>query len=351
MDYFFIMLCFLSSINIKVKGLDEFFHDYMNLDNTNCIKGIFVWLIIFCHKLQYGINNKYLFIKIISNLGQKVVSLFLFYSGFGINESFKKKGILYAKSLPKKAFILFIKFQLILLIFLIVNIFVFRFKVTIKRYLLSFIFKSSLGNSNWFAFTIIIFYIYAYISFIFINGPHFYRIIIISIICIIHSKVIYIYFYPKLIYPVDTVLCFVTGFYYSELKTFLDKFLLKNDIYYYGIVSSTILIYYNFFTVKLSLIGISIKNVLFAILIIFISSKVRFNNSFLRFLNLHSFSIYLLQRVVMSIVSKKRIFIHSDFFQISFEFTSIFFIASLFDKYTTFIDKLFKSKYKIYFIK
>ena len=79
-----------------------------------------------------------------------------FYSGYGIFESIKKKGILYVKFLPKKATILFIKFQLILLIFLVNNALL-GFNINIKKYCLSIIFISSIGNSNWFAFTIIFF--------------------------------------------------------------------------------------------------------------------------------------------------------------------------------------------------
>ena len=231
--------------------------------------------------------------------------------------------------------------------FLVENIFIFRNKVTLKKYFLSAIFKSSLGNSNWFAFTIIILYIYSYISFRFIKERHFFGIIIISIICFIHSKFVYIYFYPKAIYAIDTILCFLTGFYYSSMKIYFDKFLLENDIYYYGVISITILIYFKFFFQISSLISISIKNALFALLIVFISIKVKFNNEFLRFLNSHSFSIYLLQRLVMSFVQRKMIFNSSDFFKISFEFTSIFFIASFFDKYTICIDQFFKGKYNI----
>ena len=103
----------------------------------------------------------------------------------------------------------------------------------------------------------------------------------------------------------------------SHMKTYIDKILLKNDIYYFGVISMTILIYYKFFS-KFSLISISIKNVLFAILVVFISIKVKFNNEFLRFLNSHSFSIYLLQRFVMSFVQRKMIFNSSDFFKILF---------------------------------
>ena len=97
-----------------------------------------------------------------------MVSLFFFYSGYGIFESIKKKGILYVKFLPKKATILFIKFQLILLIFLVNNALL-GFNINIKNYCLSIIFISSIGNSNWFAFTIILLYLYTFLSFIFIN--------------------------------------------------------------------------------------------------------------------------------------------------------------------------------------
>ena len=56
-DYFFYIFCFLSIYNIKLKGLDSFFYDYMKIENTNSIKGIFVWLIIFCHKYIYSMRN------------------------------------------------------------------------------------------------------------------------------------------------------------------------------------------------------------------------------------------------------------------------------------------------------
>ena len=92
------------------------------------------------------------------------------------------------------------------------------------------------------------------------------------------------------------------------------------------------------------------KNSLFSILVVLISIKIQFKNDFLIFLNSHSYSIYLLQRLVRSIVYIKGLFKKNNFIQISFEFSSIFFIAALFDKYTFFIDKYLKrnaSEYKI----
>ena len=276
------MFCFLSSLNIKVKGLNNFFSDYMNIDNTNCIKGIFVWIIVFCHKTKYGIYKNHLFFKIVSNLGQKVVSMFLFYSGFGIYESLQKKGITYIKSLSNKAIILFIKFQLILLMFLLTNIFIFNNNITFKKYFFCIIFKSSLGNSKWFAFTIIILYIYTFLSFRFIKSKHFIGIIIISILCFFHIILVYKYFYPKAMYAVDTVFCFVIGFYYSLFKKYLDKVIFKSDICYFAITSIIILIFYEIYNIN-NLVYSSIKNAIFSLLVVLISVKVKFNNDFLKF--------------------------------------------------------------------
>ena len=145
LDLFFIIFCCLSVLGIKIKENDNFFSDYMELDDTNCIKGVFVWLIIFCHKTGYG-KKKYKYIQITHNLGQNVVSMFLFYSSFGICESIKRKGIDYVQSLRNKAIILFLKTQIIILMFLIANIFILNKKITIKSYILSIIFKLSLGK-------------------------------------------------------------------------------------------------------------------------------------------------------------------------------------------------------------
>ena len=331
----------------------------MELENTSKIKGIFVWMIIFSHNKQYynlALYNKYIYIKILRNIGQKMVSLFLFYSGYGIVESIKKKGIIYAKTLPKKGAILFIKFQLVLIIFLINNI-ICRIKVTLKQYILSVIFKRSIGNSNWFAFTIISLYFSSFFSFIFIkNIKH----IIISVIinttlCFIHIYIVYNYFYPKLIYPVDNILSFVIGLYYSLLQNYLNKIFIKNDIYYFGSLSFFVLIYYYFLKLPNNIYFISITNSLFCLIIIMISMKVELQNEFLMFLNNHSYSIYLLQRVVMIFIYHHKYFHNSFFIRFIFIFITVLFISCIFDKYTFCINNLFnkikKKNFEFHIIK
>jgi hypothetical protein len=184
-DIFFAILIILSINDMNVNGLNKFNQDYMDLKYTSSLRGIFVWLIILSHHNSYYKNFHYLYSKIINCLNQKIVSLFLFYSGYGIYESLKVKGIKYVKNLPKKALILYIKFLIIIFLFFLSNS-ILKLKYNMIRYFLSMIFISDVGNSNWFAFTIIIFYIYSYISFIYIKNisRHFLGIIYINIIII-----------------------------------------------------------------------------------------------------------------------------------------------------------------------
>ena len=342
-DLFFVFFSLLSISNIKIKGIDNFFDDYMELDTTNCIKGIFVWLIIFCHKRNYTKSKNYIYLKIIGILGQKVVSMFFFYSGFGIIESIKKKGIIYVQTLKNKALILFLKTQIIILMFLFSDIIILNKKITMKRYILSIILKQSLGNSNWFAFTIILFYFYTYFSFNIAKNNILLGIIIINIICFVHLKFVFTYYYPNQLYAVDTILCFVFGLYFSLMKVQLDKIILKNDIIYFCVLSITSICFYECSKIR-NLFCILTGNAIFSILVVFISMKIKLKNDFLKFLNIHSYSIYLLQRLVMMIINEKRIFINSDFTQTFFEFSSLFCIVSFFDKYSVYLNKIFQIK-------
>ena len=324
LDYFFFIFCLLSVIGIEIKGSNNFFEDYMYLENTNSIKGIFVWLIVFCHKTKYIIKKDYLFINICGNLGQQVVSMFFFYSGYGIFESFKKKGHAYIKTLPKKGFILFMKAQIVNLSILLIYKYFFNIKITIKKYLLSIIFKTSLEYRNWFPFTIILFYNYSFISFNSVGNKNFLGIIIITLICFLHIFYVYNYYYPNALYSVDTVFTFVIGLYYSFFKKYIDKIIIKSDICYFFILSALIIFYSKVFIYH-NLINLSARNSSFSILVVLISMKIKFNNEFLKFLNSHSYSIYLLHRIVLSVVKRKNYLNNCEFIKISFEFTFIFF--------------------------
>lgn len=120
---------------------------------------------------------------------------------------------------------------------------------------------------------------------------------------------------------------------------------MKNDIFFYGTLSFSILSFYNYYNHKFkNVFIISITNAIFSLIIVLISMKIRFNNEFLTLLNSHSFSIYLLQRVVMRLISIKKYFEKNEFIRFFFEFSMILFISIAFDNYTYFIDNIFNIK-------
>ena len=218
--------------------------------------------------------------------------------------------------------------------------------MTLKNYFLSMFFKKNIGNSNWFAFTIIIFYIYSYISFKIIkHNLYILGIIILNIICLFHIYFVYNFYYPKMRYTIDNTLCFILGFYYSLLNNCLNKIIMKNDITYFFSLSCLILIYYYFYiyTIKTLWIAIFI-NCFFSLIIVLISMKIRFNNDFLNLLNSHSFSIYLLQRIVMRFIYLKQFFQNNELIRFFFEFILILLVSTIFDKSTTCIDYYFRDK-------
>ena len=316
-DIFFFFLVFLSLLNIDIKGVNQFHYDYMDLKNTSSIRGVFVWMIFLKHYYTYSKKRKYLYIKILRYLAQKIVSLFLFYSGYGIFESIKTKDTNYVKSLPKKAIILFVKFQIIIFFFFLCNI-ILGIKITIRRYLLSMIFISEIGNSNWFAFTIITFYLYFLVNLLTFN-----------------------YFYKKKYYSIDNSFCFILGFYYSKIRSITDRLLMKDDSYYFPILSTIIIVYYSFYkNTFVCIMNILMIHCFFCIIVTFITMKIRLNNEFLIFLNSHSFSIYLLQRIIMMFVCYKKYFENNEFMRLFFEFIAIISLSCIFDKFCK-IEKLF----------
>ena len=190
-----------------------------------------------------------------------------------------------------------------------------------------------MGNSNWFS----------YLSFRFIkNQNYFFGIIFISLLCFLHFYLVYNFYYNKIDYTVVNTLPFIIGFFYSLLRKKIETIIMKNDLFYYGTLSFSIIIYYKFYSYEFQTIYIiSIINAIFSLITVVISLKVRFNNEFLTLLNSHSYSIYLLQRVVMRFVYLKKYFQNNEFIRFFFEFSMILLISIIFDYYAIFIDKIF----------
>ena len=132
----------------------------MSHEMTNAIKDIFILLVFISHATPYITESGYdysgigdfLFLFINKNVGQWVVAMFLFYSGYGVMESINKKGREYLASFPRKRILCVLaNFDVAVLAFFLTNICLGKY-FTPQEYLLSFIGWTSVGNSNWYIF-------------------------------------------------------------------------------------------------------------------------------------------------------------------------------------------------------
>ena len=167
--FVFILIVLICS-GLSVAKKNEFYSDYCSPKNTNTINAIFSILIFLSHAVTYvkldGILDSPYF-EFRSFLGQLVVVTYLFFSGFGIMESIKKKGTPYVKAMPLNRFFkLWYHFAIVILLYTVVSVGIAGKKYSIFHWLLSFTGLKAIGNSNWYLFVTFALYIIVIVSFL-----------------------------------------------------------------------------------------------------------------------------------------------------------------------------------------
>ena len=351
-------------VGCRITPIKQFNNDYMSKDNTNTIKGIFVILVFFSHCTQY-IGKANLvgpfdapYVAIQSFLGQMIVSAFLFYSGYGIMESITKKGFDYVKSIPvRRIFKTLINFDMIVLLFLILDL-IFKETFSIKRILLSFVAWDNINNSNWYILAILLLYIVTFLSFIPIrlSKKRSMQIICAVFFTILTAVLAYILFKAnKESWYYNTLFIYPLGIWYSILKPYIDKIVMKNIFIYCFILiiglaavifthlhkdSQPYLV--NNLGYSLS-IPYTIWSLAFTLFVVLLSMKIKIKSFTYSWLGAHIFSVYMLQRVPMLILKKVGLCDYNKYLFIVISFAATIPLAIVFDKL---INKMW-SKLKI----
>ena len=302
--YFALLLLMLFKAKIKVKG---FHQDYMSYDSTTAIKGIFAILIFMRHAVPYvGTNNWWIdtsFARADRFLGQGIVCLFLFYTGYGIYESYKKRRSYFDNFLENRLLKTMFSFDIAIVFFFLVRTLVLQKKVGVIELVKALVGISSLGNSNWYMFYIFIAYIIAFLCFKICRKSDIMAICAVTVVTI--GYCLYGKYGGLDLWWYDTALCVPLGMFYSYFKNKLDRFFQKNNLIYYLSLLISILVYvfsthFHFQTRNNVLIIVS--RLFFSILVVMITMKVSMKNRVLLWLGKYSFGIYIMQRIPMIII-------------------------------------------------
>lgn len=278
--------------------------DYLSVPNTQAIKGIFILMVFFSHFNSYitlSGNWDQLYQKFFFFIGQAMVAPFLFYSGYGVMESIKRKGTVYVAGIPKKRVLgTLFNFDCAVVLYLILGLLL-GSNFTAKQILLSLIGWDSLGNSNWYIFVILVLYVLTYLAFAIFpkKSPY----LSVTILGVIVCALIYITrrYHIRDVYWYDTMLCYILGMGYSLVKQYVEKILNKNGIIWLASLLLSVGLY-----VALKGRGIwdLAANLMFTIALVILTMRVTLHNKVLQWCGEHLFELYILQRIPMIVLDK-----------------------------------------------
>ena len=77
---------------------------------------------------------------------------------------------------------------------------------------------------------------------------------------------------------------------------------------------------------------------------ILLTMKIQFKNDFLKLMSSHSYSIFILQRLVFIFISEKGIFKDYPFIRFSIQFSVVVFKSCISDKYNIYLDIFLKNR-------
>ena len=149
---------------LNVKGYHD---DYMAKDRTDAVKGFFILLVLLPHSLKHISRSGYLFdgfgdslyYSFFMGLAQLPVVVFLFYSGYGVYESYKRREQMYVERMPRHRILCtLLNFDVSVVAFIVVSL-LFGITITVKQGLLAFTSWESVGNDNWYIFVILMCYL------------------------------------------------------------------------------------------------------------------------------------------------------------------------------------------------
>lgn len=347
MVIFLIILLMISFFGVKVAERNKFFSDYISKQKTTAVNGVFTVLVFLSHASGYielsgALDSPYIMFK--NYMRQMVVATFLFYSGFGIAESVKKKGMGYIKSIPSKRFFRVLYHAWIAVALFIIAGLALKKTFSLKQIVLSFTFWTSVGNSNWYIFVILCLYLIVFSSFFVTRANKYAGTAVTTVLSL--ALVYMLIKAGKESWWYNTVILYPVGMMFSLVKEKFDKIVMKNDLCYLAVLGACVFAYYIF--QKNSSSGIafySLWGIMFMVLVILLSMKISINNRILEFFGSHVFSIYILQRIPMMVFQKLELFQNRYIFVV-LSFVATVIIAMLFDAVTDRLDKLIYTKRK-----
>ena len=252
------------------------------------MEGIFVVFVFLSHFGQYEVMP---WNGILLAIEQLMVAPFLFFSGYGIMEQIQKRGVSYIDSMPRKRILKFyIHFCMALCLYIVLSFLLGR-NYSLSRILLSFTGWSSIGNSNWYVFAILVMYGIVYISFKWFKGQNLSVCVLLTLLYIVVMKEA-----KGQDWWYNIILCYPAGMILSKYKNQVCSIIKKPAFFVLMLALALVLYLVSFPVFAYEVIAITL-----CFLIVDICAHKEIKNSLFYFLGQYVFEIYILQRISMNL--------------------------------------------------
>lgn len=299
MIIFVLILGILSFYKIRIRKDDSF----LDSSDTLAINGIFIMLVFFSHCEQYLylpdsiLNTLYLKFRDIHN--QLIVTSFLTFSGYGIMRQALAKGETYFKTFPRNRILkVIINFDIAVLVYYILLLLT-KEQFGLLHILLSFIGYTSIGNSSWYIFAIVIIYVIVYVSYLVFKN-NYYKIASLITVGTIMYIIVLEYILKQEQWYFSTIMCFPFGVWIALFK---DKIRVIISKKIFIMMISCLLGFVATYKFRYNPWIMNIHSIMFMALVIILLTKIKIGNKFLQYLGKNLFSIFILQRIPMIILS------------------------------------------------
>lgn len=292
MAIYILIILIIVMFGIKVRNDDS--EEILNYIDTTTINGICVLFIFISHSTQYWrlsdnwLDSIYQHIQNIHN--QWVVVPFLAFSGYGVMYSFLHKEN-YILTYPRKRILrTLLNFDLAVVLYLIVELIIGE-HYSLETVLGSFIGVTSVGNSNWYIFAILIMYTCSYFT-VRVTNKSYLRIIMLFVEAGIYWIIMETLGFGERFY--STIMCYPAGaaiaFYKDKItNTFKDK-------RYFSLSALTFLILITY-KLRFNPIVMNLSSIILIGCIVWFLCFFKIRSVVLYFFGKHAFSIFILQRI------------------------------------------------------
>lgn len=304
MIIFFTLLLLAAITGLRKAGVGK--RDYMSVNMTNGIKGFFLGMVFlshiwgytdFCHPYLDGLYQRF----IRARTGQCIVVMFLFYSGYGVMESVKRKGEAYIDAFPVQRILrVLLQFDCVIMLFWFYK-YLTGARYGLKKMLLTFAGWDGIGNSNWYIFCILWLYTFTFISFKVFQKNHKKAVTGIMLLSMLYMMVMYKA--GREYWWYDTALCYTGGMLFSlyrkEVESIVNESFASWAFFVLVFLAGNTVLYANR---NENVIVYQLWVFCFVAAIVTFTMRYVVGTPFLCWMGEHLFELYILQRLPMMVL-------------------------------------------------